>query len=84
MGSLTVVEAFGQTLEQALEAALADQRATIRREGAPELERPGCLVCGGQTVTMPIAGGRTLVSCRDCHSSIETASPGQASLRLAS
>lgn len=75
MRSLTVVEPFGRTLEAALEQAVGPAVAP---------DQAGCLVCGGETASIPVRGGRTLVSCHDCRSTIETAAPDQVALRLAS
>lgn len=94
MGSLTLVEASGKTLEQALDQALADSRhgatrdelaATAREFAAAPAHDPACLVCGGAaTAAIPLRGGRTLVACRDCRSTIETAPSVRTTLRLAS
>ena len=78
MRSLTVVEAFGRTLEAALEQAVGP----VTTPAGPA--QAGCLVCGGETASIPVRGGHTLVSCRDCRSTIETTAPDQVALRLAS
>jgi hypothetical protein len=85
MGSLTLVETSGQTLEQALDQVLAGSHPGAGRDQlAAAAHDPACLVCGGSTAAIPLRGGRTLVACRDCRSTIETAPPARATLRLAS
>ncbi|HUZ83494.1 MAG TPA: hypothetical protein VMU66_02270 [Gaiellales bacterium] len=76
MGALTVAEAFGQTLEQAIDAILAPRRPEPRMDG------PRCPVCGGATSRAELSGGAVLASCHECGSAVESSPPVRATLRL--
>ena len=83
MGALTVAEAYGPTLEQALDAMLAPApaRADPRRDRHPGT----CVICAGPAYRVELADRSTMAVCRDCGASAHAGPPpatGRPSLRL--
>lgn len=71
MGALTVAEAYGPTLEQALDAVLA----VVPHDARVERAARACPVCAGHAFRVELADAGVLAACRDCGSSVHAEPP---------